>query len=202
MAPLGAALRGEVVETLVAVAQSQVNAERVLSVDSWQQYLLSVVSSAQGRQAVSAAAAAGGGAAGGTTATAASFRGEDEEEQGDPQTPEWRPPSRGYGAADDGGPAAWQDRRTAREEAAREGRLVDRTVKLICWLAMCKARSGMPGRPGAGFAELRDTMAFLRCQGELGTMECMSVGESMLRHMVRERASVCVIGLSTSVFCV
>lgn len=169
MAPLGAVLRGEVIETLVAAVQSQRNAEYVLSVDSWQQYLLSVVSSAQGRQAVALAAAAttadGGGGGDGTSTP--SFQRE----------------------GSTGGPPGDRDMErhdwwNARDEAAKEGRLVDRTVKLICWLAMCKARSGRPGRPGAGFAELQDTMSFLRCQGELGTMECMSVGENMLRHMV------------------
>ncbi|CAN0185716.1 unnamed protein product [Ectocarpus sp. 12 AP-2014] len=82
------------------------------------------------------------------------------------------------------GDSGRHDRRIASDEAAREDQLVDRTVRLICWLAMCKARSGKPGRPGAGFAELQDTMSFLRCQGELGTMACVSVGESMLRYMV------------------
>lgn len=173
MAPLGAALRGEVVETLVAAVQSQTNAACVLSVDSWQQYLLSVVSSAQGRQAVATAATAAAAAAGAATRSV--------RENGS-ETTEW--PSRADSTADDGD-TGWHERQSAREEAAREARLVDRTVKLICWLAMCKARSGRPGRPGAGFAELRDTMSFLRCQAELGTMECMSVGEKMLGHMVR-----------------
>lgn len=174
MAPLGAVLRGEVVDTLVAAVQSQSNAECVLSVDSWQQYLLSVVSSAQGRQAVATAAAV-------TTASAATGSVRED----DYKTTEW--PPRADSIADDGD-TSWHDRRSARDEAVREERLVDRTVKLMCWLAMCKARSGRPGRPGAGFAELQDTMSFLRCQGELGTMECMSVGEKMLGHMVRTRA--------------
>lgn len=177
MAPLGAVLRGEVVETLVAAVQTQRNAERVLSVDSWQQYLLSVVSSAQGRQAIAAAAAAtaagSGGASGDAAAGTASFHSEGSRTDS-------RLPS---GDGEEG--TGRHDRRNARDEAAKEGRLVDRTVRLICWLAMCKARSGRPGRPGAGFAELQETMSFLRCQGELGTMECMSVGENMLRHMVR-----------------
>ncbi|CAN0030071.1 unnamed protein product, partial [Laminaria digitata] len=76
------------------------------------------------------------------------------------------------------------ERRSARDEATEEGWVMDRTVRLICWLSMCEARKGSPGRPGAGFAALQDTMAFLRCQGELGTMECVSIGESILRHMV------------------
>lgn len=178
MAPLGAVLRGEVIETLVAAVQSQRNAEYVLSVDSWQQYLLSVVSSAQGRQAVAAAAVTGAdgdsvGGGGGVGAGTPAFQGEDSTD--------------GRSGGVDGDTER-NDRRNARDEAAKEGRLVDRTVKLICWLAMCKARSGRPGRPGAGFAELQDTMSFLRCQGELGTLECMSVGENMLRHMVRVRA--------------
>lgn len=162
-APLGAAPRAEAVETLIAAVQSHSNAEQILSVDSWQQYLLSVVSSAQGRQAVAAAAAA-------------AF-----DSRGDDTTPgEW---SRVDGTAEEGD-TGWYSRRSARDEAAKEERLADRTVRLISWLAMCKARSGAPGRPGAGFAELQDTMSFLRCQEELGTMECMSVGENILRHMV------------------
>lgn len=171
VAPLGAVLRGEAIETLVAAAQSQSNAECVLSVDCWQQYLLSVVSSAQGRQAMATAAA--------VTAASAATR-----SVGNADSKTAERPSRADGTADDGD-TSWHDRRSARDEAVREERLVDRTLKLICWLAMCKARSGRPGRPGAGFAELQDTMSFLRCQGELGTMECMSVGEKMLGHMVR-----------------
>ncbi|CAM9527499.1 unnamed protein product [Ectocarpus fasciculatus] len=162
MAPLGAALRGEAIETLIAAVQSQRNAEDILCVDSWQQYLLSVVSSAQGRQAVA-------------TAAASASDGEN--------YPASQTTSTADGTAADGDTGRY-DRRIASDEAAREGQLVDRTVRLICWLAMCKARSGKPGRPGAGFAELQDTMSFLRCQGELGTMACVSVGESMLRYMV------------------
>lgn len=163
MAPLGAALRGEAIETLVAAVQSQRNAEDILCVDSWQQYLLSVVSSAQGRQAVATAAASA---------------------SGGENYPASQRTSMADGTAGDGDTGR-HDRRIASDEAAREHQLVDRTVRLICWLAMCKARSGKPGRPGAGFAELQDTMSFLRCQGELGTMACVSVGESMLLYMVR-----------------
>lgn len=171
-APLGAAPRAEAIETLIAAVQSHRNAEQILSVDSWQQYLLSVVSSAQGRQAVAAAAAA-------------AF----DSRRDDAATNEW---SRVDGTAEDGD-TGWHSRRSARDEATKEGRLADRTVRLISWLAMCKARSGSPGRPGAGFAEVQNTMSFLRCQGELGTMECMSVGENILRHMVR-------IGVSEPIF--
>ncbi|CAB1097656.1 unnamed protein product [Ectocarpus sp. CCAP 1310/34] len=163
MAPLGAALRGEAIETLVAAVQSQRNAEIILCVDSWQQYLLSVVSSAQGRQAVATAAASASG--------------------GENYPASQRTSIADCTAGDEN--SGRHDWRIASDEAAREDQLVDQTVRLICWLAMCKARSGKPGRPGAGFAELQDTMSFLRCQGELGTMACVSVGENMLRYMVR-----------------
>lgn len=145
-APQGAVSRGAVIETLVAAVQNQRNSKSILSVDSWQQYLLSVVSSAQGRQINAAVIASERTQSRDTTST---------------------------------------NQRSVGAGAAEEERLVDQTVKLICWLAMCEAREGKTGRPGAGFVALQDTMSFLRCQEELGTMECVSVGEIMLRHMVR-----------------
>ena len=168
-APVGPAPRGEVIETLVAAVHNQRNSESILSVDSWQQYLLSVVSSAQGRQAVAASADVA------ATADAASSRGEHHSGTDRPSAAE---------LAEDGGPRRYE-RRSARDEATQEGLVMDRTLRLICWLSMWEAREGSPGRPGAGFAALKDTMSFLRCQGELGTMECVSIGERILRHMVR-----------------
>ena len=166
---VGPGPRGEVIETLVAAVHIERNSESILSVDSWQQYLLSVVSSAQGRQAVAASADAAAAAA------AASSRGEHDSRADRPS---------GAGFAEDAGSRRYE-RRSARDEAREEGWVMDRTLRLICWLSMWEAREGSPGRPGAGFAALEDTMSFLRCQGELGTMECVSIGESILRHMVR-----------------
>lgn len=172
-APQGAAPRGSVIETLVAAVHDPRNSKAILSVDCWQQYLLSVVSSAQGRQTVAAAAAF---AASGPAAVPSASSGKN------PRGTGWKSPA---AAGVEDGDTGWHERRGARDEAAEEERLVDQTVRLICWLAMCEAREGRPGRPGAGFAALQDTMSFLRCQAELGTMECVSVGERMLRHMVR-----------------
>lgn len=171
-APQGAVPRGAVIKTLVAAAQSHGNAKSILSVDSWQQYLLSVVSSAQGRQTVAATAESA--AAAGPESDGPSASVKDSAETAWPSAAE----------KSEAGDAGWHGRRKAGDEAAEEERLVDQTVRLICWLAMYEAREGRPGRPGAGFAALQDTMSFLRCQAELGTMECVSVGESMLRHMV------------------
>lgn len=149
-APQGAVPREVVMEVLVAASQDRRNARLILSVDCWQQYLLSVVSSAQGRQAVAASAA------------------------------------RSETSPIDDGDVGWRDSRGAAADAAEEERLVDQTVRLICWLVMCQACEGRPGRPGAGFAAIADTMSFLRCQAELGMMECVSVGESILRHLVKK----------------
>lgn len=147
-APQGAVPREAVMEVLVAASQDRRNARLILSVDCWQQYLLSVVSSAQGRQAVAASAA----------------------------RPDTCPTAEGD--------VDWRDSRGAAADAAEEERLVDQTIRLICWLVMCQACEGSPGRPGAGFAAIEDTMSLLRCQAELGMMECVSVGESILRHLV------------------
>lgn len=148
-APQGAVPREAVMEVLVAASQDRRNARLILSVDCWQQYLLSVVSSAQGRQAVAASVA--------------------------------RPDTCSTAEGD----VDWRDSRSAAADAAEEERLVDQTVRLICWLVMCQACDGRPGRPGAGFAAIEDTMSLLRCQAELGMMECVSVGESILRHLVK-----------------
>lgn len=180
-APEGASPRGAVIETLVAAVHDQKNSKAILSVDSWQQYLLSIVSSAQGRQAVSVTTAninanTAKNSSGAATA-AFTFPFED----GSPRT-NWRS-NRDKSVEGKAGSAGWNER-TAGDDTKEEERLVDQTVRLICWLAMCQAREGTPGRPGAGFAALQDTMSFLRCQADLGVMECVSVGERMLRHMV------------------
>lgn len=184
---VGPGPRGEVIETLVAAVHNERNSESILSVDSWQQYLLSVVSSAQGRQAVAASADA---------AAAASSRGEHDSETDRPS---------GAGLAEDGGSRRYE-RRSARDEAREEGWVMDRTLRLICWLSMWEAREGSPGRPGAGFAALEDTMSYLRCQGELGTMECVSIGENILRHMVRAAPpwmdiNISIVCLRTMFYC-
>lgn len=179
-APQGATPRGAVMETLVAAVQTQHNAKAILSVDSWQQYLLSVVSSAQGRQAVAASAASVASRDSCPTATDPCFASKKSTGTG------WSPVMETAEDGNSGGRSF--DGRTAADEAVEEERLVDQTVRLICWLAMYEAREGRPGRPGAGFAALQDTISFLRCQAELGTMECVSVGERMLRHMVSTRS--------------
>lgn len=176
-APEGAAPRDAVIETLVASAHDLQNAKAILSVDSWQQYLLSVVSSAQGRQAVAVAV---------TTAAANSSTGglDSSSSFGEGSHRGNRASKTAKSKNGDRGCTDCDDDRTARNDACEDGRLVDQTVRLICWLAMCEVREGVPGRPGAGFAALQDTMSFLRCQAELGAMECVSVGERVLRHMV------------------
>lgn len=177
-APQGAAPRWAVMETIVAAVQSRHNAKAILSVDSWQQYLLSVVSSAQGRQAVATSAASTASRDSCSTAATSCFASKKLTGSDRASAVE---------TAEDGNTGTAEgsyDGRSAADEAMEEERLVDQTVRLICWLAIYEAREGKPGRPGAGFAALQDTISFLRCQAELGTMECVSVGARMLRHMV------------------
>lgn len=183
-APEGASPRGAVIETLVAAVHEEKNAKAILSVDSWQQYLLSIVSSAQGRQAVSAATANVNASMPTSSSTAARPAFAFPVDDGSPRA-NW-PSDRDKYVEGEARSAYW-DERAAGDDASEEKRLVNQTVRLICWLAMCQAREGTPGRPGAGFAALQDTMSFLRCQAELGVMECVSVGERVLRHMVSRR---------------
>lgn len=170
-APQRAAQRAEVIETIVASVQDQRNSKSLLSVASWQQYLLSIVSSAQGRRTVAIAE---------TFAVESDSAPTDHDDQNTGRTGSLPPEDADLG---------WHDRRSMKgEKTTAEEQLMNQTIMLICWLAMCEAREGKPGRPGAGFEALKDTMSFLRCQAELGTMECVSVGESMLLHMVRSGA--------------
>ena len=175
-APQGAVPRGAVVEVLVAAAQDRQNAKLIRSVDCWQQYLLSVVASAQGRQTIATSAA--------RTASVPALN---------PRAPigkssttgDWQTATNREGGVGQATWHGWRGAAAAAADAAEDERLVDLTVRLICWLVMSEVCEGKPARPGAGFSAIRDTMSFLRCQAELGTMECMSVGESILLNMVR-----------------
>lgn len=193
-APEGASPRCAVIETLVASVHDNHNSRSILSVDCWQQYLLSIVSSAQGRQAVSTGTANVNGSTAKCSSTARSsftFPVDDGQLRAG-STPDQNVLIDGETISSE-----WNDERTTSGGGSEE-RLVDQTVRLICWLAMCQAREGMPGRPGAGFSALEDTMSFVRCQAELGVMECISVGERVLRHMV----SICVHAVLLSIACV
>lgn len=193
-APEGASPRCAVIETLVASVHDNHNSRSILSVDCWQQYLLSIVSSAQGRQAVSTGTANVNDSTANCSSTAESsftFPVDDGQVRAG-SAPDKNVPMDGETISSE-----CKDERTTSDGGSEE-RLVDQTVRLICWLAMCQAREGMPGRPGAGFSALEDTMSFVRCQAELGVMECISVGELVLRHMV----SVYVDTVLLSIACV
>lgn len=171
-APEGAVARVAVIKMLIGAAHAQQNARAILSVGSWQQYLLSIISSSQGRQAVAGAQDRAAIVPPGSSFGEASTDGQS------------MAPRRTVDG--DAGGSEWEEQEgNADGESSEEERLVDQTVRLLCWLAMCEAQEGGSGRPGAGFSGLHDTMSFLRCQAELGAMECVSIGELILHHMVR-----------------